>query len=85
MFVSIHSSAFEGVIPQLVGQEERTSTSEKPLPFIWFSNAFFIALLALMTFLTLLTATLSIYSGPSREDKSSQTFMGYPTVFTSLP
>ena len=33
---SIHSRAFWGVMPQLVGHAERTSTREKPFPSIWF-------------------------------------------------
>ena len=33
-------------MPQLVGQVERTSTMEKPLPSIWFWKAFLMAFLA---------------------------------------
>ena len=36
---STHSRACWGVMPQLVGQADRTSTKEKPLPLIWFSKA----------------------------------------------
>ena len=72
MLSSIHLSAFSGVMPQLVGHAEMTSTSEKPLPSIWFLNAFSMARPAALTFFTLLTATRARYSGPSSSESISQ-------------
>ena len=63
-------------MPQLVGQVESTSTSEKPLPSSWFWKAFLMAFLAARMFLTLLTATRSSYSGPSSWASISHTFTG---------
>ncbi len=60
MFSSSHFSASTGLRPQFVGQVERTSTMQKPLPSIWYWNAFFIAFLVLMMFALLLTAQRSI-------------------------
>ena len=37
------SMASAGDLPQLVGQGERTSTREKPLPSIWHWKAFLMA------------------------------------------
>ena len=76
--LSTHSSAFWGVMPQLVGQAETTSTREKPFPSTWFWNAFLMAFFAFFTFLTLLTATRVMYSGPSRVASISLTRMGQP-------
>ena len=72
-------------MPQLVGQAETTSTREKPLPSIWFWKAFLMAFLAFRTFLTLLTATRVMYSGPSRVESISETLMGQPQWLTSRP
>ena len=85
MSLSTQLRACWGVMPQLVGQAETTSTREKPLPSIWFWKAFLMALPAAFTFLTLLTATRAMYSGPSWVASSSQTLMGQPHSLTSRP
>ena len=46
MLVSSHFNASAGVIPQLVGHVDNTSTIEKPLPASWVSKAFLTAFLA---------------------------------------
>ncbi len=76
MFSPIHAKASAGLMPQLVGQVEATSTSEYPRPSIWFWKARLMAFLALRTFLGPSTVTRSRYATPSRVESSSHTRMG---------
>ena len=57
MCCSSQSVASTGRRPQLVGQVESTSTSEKPFLSIWVWKAFLMASLALSTYLGLDTDT----------------------------
>ena len=54
-----HWTAFKGVMPQLVGQVDSTSTKVKPSPFICFSKAFLMARLALLILAMSVTHTRS--------------------------
>ena len=60
-------------MPQFVGQVESTSTMEKPLPSIWFWNAFLIAFFAILTFFTLFDGHALVHSAtPSSVESISQ-------------
>lgn len=61
-----HFIASTGESPQLVGQVESTSMSEKPCLFFWNSNPLRIAALALRIFAGSVTVTLSAYSRRAR-------------------
>ena len=59
-----HFIASTGESPQLVGQVESTSMSEKPCLFFWNSNPLRIAALALRIFAGSVTVTLSASATP---------------------
>ena len=64
MLSSSHCIASPGALPQLVGQGERISTSEKPLRSICAWNAFLIACLVLMMFAVLFSAVRAMNAEP---------------------
>ena len=61
MFSSSHFIASVGLSPQFVGQVERTSIMQKPLPSISYLKAFLMAFLVLMMLALLFTAQRSMY------------------------
>src|SRR5690554_3747910 len=81
----IHLRASEGFLFQFVGQDDSTSTMEKPLPASCVSNALRMARFTLGICAALSADTRSTYAAPSTDDKSSHTLMGLPAVDTCLP
>ena len=65
-------------LDEFVGQEDKTSTIEKPSPAACTLKAVLIAFFAFLIFFTSCNETLSTYTAPSSVDRSSQTLTGYP-------